>query len=51
MAQKRSSIRLDLTPEQRQQVRQALGKEAQAIDLTVEELEERIAPISKEMVP
>ena len=37
-------ISLKLTPEQQKQVQQAIGKNAQALELTVEELEARIAP-------
>jgi uncharacterized small protein (DUF1192 family) len=39
-----SGFRMTLTPEQKEQVRKATGKEAEAIELSVEELEERIAP-------
>lgn len=39
-----SDFRMTLTPEQKEQVRKATGKEAEAIELSVEELEERIAP-------
>lgn len=38
------TFRMTLTPEQKEQVRQTTGKEAEAIELSVEELEERIAP-------
>jgi hypothetical protein len=37
-------IRLDLTPEQKQLVKKEIGKEADAVELTFQELEERIAP-------
>ena len=37
-------ISLQLSKEQEDQVKQATGKDAEAIELTVEELEERIAP-------
>jgi len=37
-------FRIELTPEQKSQVREATGKDAQAVELSVEELEERIAP-------
>ncbi len=40
-----SDFRITLTPEQKEQVRKATGKEAEAIELSVEELEERIAPM------
>jgi hypothetical protein len=39
------SVQLDLTDKQREQIRKALGKEAAAIELTAEPLEERVAPI------
>ena len=38
-------ISLKLSPEQQKQIKQATGKNAEAIELTVEELEERIAPV------
>ena len=37
-------VRLDLTPTQKETVKQQTGKEAEAIELSVQELEERIAP-------
>ena len=40
------SFRITLTPEQKEQVRKATGKEANTIELTAEELEERIAPMT-----
>jgi hypothetical protein len=39
------NIRITLTQEQKDQVRKATGKEAEAVELSVEELEERIAPM------
>jgi len=39
-------IRIDLTKEQQEQIRQESGHEVQSIDLGVQELEERVAPIS-----
>jgi len=44
MAKQRESLWLKLTPEQQQQVTEATGKKAEKLELTVEELEERIAP-------
>ena len=38
-------VQIKLTPEQRELVRKATGKTAEALELTVQELEERIAPI------
>jgi len=37
-------IRIDLTPSQAQQVQGIVGREVAAIELTVQELEQRIAP-------
>jgi hypothetical protein len=37
-------VRLDLTPEQKRIVRDTTAKEIEAIELTVQELEQRIAP-------
>jgi hypothetical protein len=44
MATPKEQFRIQLTPEQKAQVREATGKEAEAVELSVEELEERIAP-------
>jgi hypothetical protein len=38
-------VRIDLTPEQKEQVKAATDKSAEAIELTVQELEARIAPV------
>jgi uncharacterized small protein (DUF1192 family) len=38
------NIRINLTPEQQAMVQKATGKKAEALELSVEELEERIAP-------
>jgi hypothetical protein len=40
----KDQFRIKLTPEQKAQVRTATGKDAEAVELSVEELEERIAP-------
>ncbi len=37
-------IRITLTPEQREVVRKVTGKNAEALELSAQELEERIAP-------
>jgi hypothetical protein len=37
-------VRIDLTSEQKEQVKHATEKNAEAIELTVQELETRIAP-------
>jgi uncharacterized small protein (DUF1192 family) len=45
MRNPKEQFRIKLTPEQKAEVRNATGKEAEALELSVEELEERIAPI------
>ena len=40
-------VRIKLTPEQQEVVKKATGKNAEALELTVEQLEERIAPLAK----
>ena len=42
--EKRASIRLELTPEQKKQIKEASGAEVSALEFTQEELEQRIAP-------
>jgi hypothetical protein len=44
MKKEKEIVRIELTPEQKQLVKQEIGKEAEAVELTVNELEERIAP-------
>ena len=44
MKDQKNQFRIELTPEQKDQVRHATGKDADAVELSVEELEERIAP-------
>ena len=44
MKMKQPKIRIELTAEQKEQVRQALGREVPTLELTAEELEERVAP-------
>jgi hypothetical protein len=41
---KKAVIRLELTEAQKQEIRKATGKKAEALELTAEELEDRIAP-------
>ena len=47
MQNPKEQFRIQLTPEQKSQVKDATGKEAEAVELSVEELEERIAPAKK----
>ena len=44
---KQETIRLELTKEQKAQVKAATGKEVGEVELSVMELEERIAPRKK----
>ena len=46
MAKDKEVVRIELTPEQKENLRKQTGKEAAALELSVEELEERIAPIN-----
>ncbi|MGZ8392622.1 MAG: hypothetical protein ACXWWK_07285 [Gemmatimonadales bacterium] len=47
MSNPKEQFRIQLTPEQKSQVKNATGKEAEAVELSVEELEERIAPATR----
>lgn len=42
--EKKQPVRIQLTEEQKKQIHNATGKDAAAIELTVEELEERVSP-------
>ena len=44
MSKDKEIVRIDLTPEQKQLVKKEVGKDAEAVELTVSELEERITP-------
>jgi hypothetical protein len=44
MAQEKGSITLKLTQEQQEQVRNAVGKTGDTLEMSIEELEARIAP-------
>ena len=44
MKNDKETVRIELTPEQKQFVKRETGKDADAVELTVNELEERIAP-------
>jgi hypothetical protein len=47
MAASQNSVRITFTPEQREQVRQMTNRDVEAIELTAEQLEERIAPVKQ----
>jgi DNA-binding MarR family transcriptional regulator len=38
---------MKLTPEQKDEIRKVTGKDAEVLELSVEELEERIAPVKR----
>jgi hypothetical protein len=46
MSNPKEHVRIQLTPEQKAMVKNATGKDAEAVELSVSELEERIAPVS-----
>ena len=45
MANKNEPVRLKLTPEQQDEIRRATGKSAEFLELSAQELEERISPM------
>jgi uncharacterized small protein (DUF1192 family) len=45
MSTPKDHLRIELTPEQKATIRNATGKDAEAVELSVEELEARIAPM------
>jgi hypothetical protein len=44
-ANKDSVVRIELTEKQKQQVKEATGKELDAVEFTAEALEDRVAPV------
>ena len=44
MKKEQEIVRIELTPEQKDLLKKETGKEGDAVELTVKELEERIAP-------
>jgi hypothetical protein len=40
----KGTVKIELTPEQREQIKRATGKEVSEVELTPQALEERIAP-------
>jgi hypothetical protein len=44
MTNQRDVVRIDLTNGQKEKIKVTTGRDAEAIELTVQELEERIAP-------
>ena len=49
MKKEKEIVRITLTPEQKQLVKQQTGKDADAVELTAQELEERIAPFASNL--
>ena len=45
MSKEKETVRIDLTKTQKETVKKETGKNVESIELTVSELEERIAPI------
>jgi len=45
MKKEQKQVRIELTDEQKRVLREQTGRDAEAINFTVEELEERIAPM------
>jgi hypothetical protein len=45
MKSNKEIVRIEFTPEQKQLVKKEIGKDAEAVELTAQELEERIAPV------
>jgi hypothetical protein len=43
----KGSVQLKLTPEQQEQIRQATGKLTDTLEMSIMELEERIAPFKR----
>lgn len=46
MSDAKDQVRIGLTPDQKATIRNATGKDAESLELTVRELEERIAPMT-----
>jgi hypothetical protein len=44
MSSPKDQVRIELTPDQKDNIRKATGKDAEAVEFSVEELEARIAP-------
>lgn len=46
MSSASDNVRIQLTPEQKEVIRSATGKNAEALEFSTHELEERIAPMT-----
>jgi hypothetical protein len=47
VANPKETVRIKLTDDQKAQIRSQTGKDAEAVEFSVDELEERIAPFTK----
>ena len=47
MSSPKEPVRMSLTEDQKAQIRRQTGKDAEAVEFSVEELEDRIAPLQK----
>ena len=47
MPSPKEPVRINLTEDQKAQIRSQTGKDAEAVEFSVEELEDRIAPLTK----
>jgi uncharacterized small protein (DUF1192 family) len=47
MSNPKEPVRINLTEDQKAQIRNRTGKDAEAVELSVDELEDRIAPLTK----
>lgn len=46
MKKEEPRVRIELTPEQKKQIKEASGEDVNAIEFTAQELEDRIAPLT-----
>jgi|KBSSwiStaDraftv2_1062776.scaffolds.fasta_scaffold13765178_1 hypothetical protein len=44
MSNKHQPVRIELTPEQKKQVKEVSGEDVTTVELQIQELEERVAP-------
>ena len=51
MPSPKEPVRINLTEDQKAQIRSQTGKDAEAVEFSVEELEDRIAPIAAKPAP
>ena len=42
---KQPSVKIELTPEQKKKIKDETGEDVSSLDLTIQELEERVAPL------